>query len=93
MPTPSTEKCYLVWSNQHQQWWRPAGRGYTGYIEEAGRYERADADRIVADATCDGHLVITRTNPYTGAEYPQLSEVVVLAPEYNDLPHRPDPGA
>lgn len=87
-----SEKQYLIWSNQHQQWWRPDHRGYTGYIEEAGRYERAEADRIVAGATCDGLLTITRTNPVTGTNYPQLSEVVVQAPEFNDLSVRPDPG-
>jgi hypothetical protein len=75
---------FLVWSNQHRMWWRPNGRGYTEYIEEAGRYDRAAADRIVADATIGGLLTVRRTNPYTGEDYSQLSEVVVLAPE--DIP-------
>ena len=86
-------KQYLIWSNQHQMWWRPARSGYTGHIEEAGRYERGHADRLVADATCGGALFITRTDPVTGQNYLQFSEVVVLAPEDNDRVCRPDPGA
>jgi hypothetical protein len=84
---------YLIWSNQHQQWWPPGRRGYTPHIEEAGRYDRATADNIVTDATCDGALSITRTDPYTGREYQQFSEVIVLAPECIDPVTRPDPGA
>lgn len=72
---------FLIWSNEHGMWWRPARRGYTASIEEAGRYARADAEQIVAGATCDGQLVHDRTDPVTGREYKQFNEVVVLAPE------------
>jgi hypothetical protein len=72
---------FLVWSNEHQMWWRGGHRGYTPFIEEAGRYERAEAAHIVADATLDGQLTVRRTDPVTGVEYSQLSEVLVLAPE------------
>ncbi len=75
---------FLVWSNEHQMWWRGNHRGYTGSIEEAGRYEQADAEVIVAKATCDGQLTYRRTDPYTGEEYSQASEVLVPAPE--DVP-------
>jgi hypothetical protein len=72
---------YLVWSNEHEMWWRPGRSGYTGSIDEAGRHARAEADEIVATATCDGALARTRTDPMTGEQYKQFSEVVVLAPE------------
>jgi hypothetical protein len=75
---------YLVWSNEHQAWWRGGHRGYTSSIEEAGRYERSDAEGIVAGATLDGLLTVRRTDPVTGIEYSQHSEVMVLAPE--DIP-------
>lgn len=72
---------YLIWSNVHGMWWRPCGSGYTVPIDEAGRYERAEAERIVADQTCNGQLTYRRTNPVTGDEYSQLPEVLLLAPE------------
>lgn len=72
---------FLIWSNQHGMWWRPARRGYTAHIEEAGRYTRAEADAIVNDATVGGQLGIQRTDPVTGREYRQFTEVIVPAPE------------
>lgn len=75
---------FLIWSNEHTSWWRAGQRGYTQVIDEAGRYGRAEAEAIVAKATCDGLLTYRGTNPYTGEEYSAVSEVMVLAPE--DLP-------
>ncbi len=77
---------FLVWSNQHRMWWRGTHRGYTEYIDEASRYSRGEAENIVAKATLDGQLTARRTNPVTGEEYSQLSEVMVLAPEDNPAP-------
>jgi hypothetical protein len=75
---------FLVWSNDHRMWWRPGHRGYTEFIDEAGRYARAEAEKIVAGATINGQLTVRRTDPVTGREYSQLSEVLVAAPE--DIP-------
>ena len=75
---------FLIWSNEHRAWWRPAERGYTDAIEEAGRYPRSQAESIVARATLDGLLTVRRTNLVTGEQYSQLSEVLMLAPE--DIP-------
>lgn len=41
---------YVIWSYEHRAWWRPGGWGYTLELAEAGRYSKAEADRIVADA-------------------------------------------
>ena len=71
----------LVWSNQHGQWWRPARRGYTSVIEEAGRYSIAEAREIVAQATLDGQLTRTALSPITGEHYATVDEVLVPAPE------------
>lgn len=71
----------LIWSNQHGAWWRPCRRGYTGVIEEAGRYNADEARRIVADATLHGKLVHQRTDPVTGVGYDSVDEVAVAAPE------------
>jgi len=72
---------FLVWSNEHQMWWRGGQRGYTAYIEEAGRYERGEAEGIVSRATLDGRLTERNVDPCTGEEYSLLSEWLVLAPE------------
>lgn len=72
---------FLIWSNQKGMWWRADRRGYTQFIEEAGRYPVAEAAAIVADATCDGQLVHERTDPVTGRGYESYDEVMVLAPE------------
>lgn len=45
----SNEK-YLIWSNEHNSWWRPASSGYTNHIAASGRYERAEAINICKGA-------------------------------------------
>lgn len=41
---------YLVWSIEHNAWWRPASQGYTPSREEAGRYTFDQAVAIVTSA-------------------------------------------
>jgi hypothetical protein len=72
---------FLIWSNEHRMWWRGARRGYTEWIELAGRYGRAEAEEIVARATLDGKLNKIQTDPFTGESWVMASEVMVLAPE------------
>lgn len=72
---------FLIWSNQHCSWWRAHERGYTQRIEEAGRYDRADAERIVSNATLDGRLATDTTDLVTGRPYSRLDEYMVVAPE------------
>lgn len=38
---------WLIWSNEHAGWWKPARRGYTEKISEAGRYDFEEAEEIV----------------------------------------------
>jgi hypothetical protein len=71
---------WLIWSNQHGMWWRAHGVGYTGQIEEAGRYSRREAERHVAQATLDGQLTHRRIDPITGREYSAVDEVMVPTP-------------
>jgi hypothetical protein len=73
---------YLIWSNQHRQWWRDDRRGYTDSIEEAGRYGHDEAVQIVLSASADGLLLFDRIDPVNGREYQQAPEVLVLAPEH-----------
>ena len=41
---------WLVWSNEHNAWWRPKSRGYTDDIRAAGIYTHARAHEIVEQA-------------------------------------------
>lgn len=44
------EPAWLVWSNEHSAWWKPAHRGYTEMKSEAGLYTFAEALEIVTGA-------------------------------------------
>lgn len=41
---------WLIWSIEHNGWWKPNSHGYTGSIDEAGRYTYEEALQIVKDA-------------------------------------------
>jgi hypothetical protein len=41
---------WIVWSNEHNAWWKPSKRGYTNARHEAGRYSFEEACQIVHDA-------------------------------------------
>lgn len=70
----------LIWSNQHERWWRANERGYTSHIDEAGRYPLAEARRIVDHATCSGQLYSEKADPVTGRRYREYDEVIVPLP-------------
>jgi hypothetical protein len=36
---------YLIWSHQHNAWWRDGGHGYTTQLTDAGRFTRTQADQ------------------------------------------------
>ena len=44
------EELWLIWSNEHLAYWKPARCGYTTLLEEAGRYTFTEAKEIVEDA-------------------------------------------
>lgn len=37
---------FLIWSNEHNSWWRPGSMGYTRHVEAAGRYTLEQALQI-----------------------------------------------
>lgn len=45
-----SELCWVIWSEEHGAWWAPGEQGYTRFLTSAGRYTRAEAFRICADA-------------------------------------------
>ncbi len=42
---------YLVFSWEHNAFWRPNRQGYTRFIDRAGRYSKADAEAICVAAS------------------------------------------
>ena len=64
-----SDRKYLIWSNEHRRWWRADSCGYTALISNAGRYAKAEAAEIVANA-----------NRYL-PDAQEPNEVLVLAPE------------
>jgi hypothetical protein len=45
---------FIIWSEEHGAWWRPAHAGYTTSMAKAGRYSRREADAIVLNANGGG---------------------------------------
>ena len=61
---------YLIWSFEHNAWWRPNECGYTENIDEAGRYEPEDAKRIVANSIlCEEIAILESVAVELGSPY------------------------
>jgi hypothetical protein len=43
-------RSWLIYSREHNAWWRPERRGYTAHVSEAGRYTWAEIVEILGDA-------------------------------------------
>jgi hypothetical protein len=41
---------YVIWSMEHQAWWRASRFGYVATLAEAGRFSREEAAAIVERA-------------------------------------------
>jgi len=41
---------FVIWSYEHEAWWRPAWWGYTRDLAEAGHYTANEAEHIVRRA-------------------------------------------
>jgi hypothetical protein len=46
----SDEPPWVIWSEQHFEWWAPGGMGYTPSLALAGRFSRTRAETIAAEA-------------------------------------------
>ncbi len=44
------DELYLVWSNEHEGWWKPGGWGYSRGLTEAGHFSRSQALEICRKA-------------------------------------------
>jgi len=41
---------YVIWSIEHEAWWKPGRMGYTPTLADAGIYRREEAIAIVLSA-------------------------------------------
>ena len=70
-------RIWLVYSREHEAWWRPASAGYTMSIAEAGRYTKAEAARhcTSVDRMLDG-----QTKEFAHLA-PEVEEQVLALPD------------
>lgn len=47
---------WLIWSEEHQSWWRPGRHGYTAQMMAAGLYSEAEAVQISREANYAGQF-------------------------------------
>ena len=52
---------YVIWSYEHQAWWKPASRGYTTELIEAGWYTAEEAGQIVMDSVMVEEIAMLET--------------------------------
>jgi len=43
---------WLIWSHEHQAWWRSDRNGYTDLREQAGEYSLKEAMQICENSNC-----------------------------------------
>lgn len=56
----TTNRKYLIWSNEHNSWWGPNRRGYSPLIECAGKYNYEEAIEICNESNKNWDISQTR---------------------------------
>lgn len=46
----TSDRVFVIWSIEHDAWWRPGRCGYTRNLRDAGRYDFKEADEILGRA-------------------------------------------
>lgn len=82
-----TEDTYVIWSFEHDAWWRPARMGYTASFVEAGHYTQAEADRIVANANRFSRTINEQALPLATAQRYAFAGWHALTPGTYDDSH------
>lgn len=78
---------YLIWSIEHQAWWKPQDWGYTSNVNEAGRYTKEGA-RFRCDNLKKDKPVHIKDAPLTQDDAKAVVEELVANLE-NCQPHLP----
>lgn len=85
------EPLFLIWSMEHDAWWAPGEIGYAPVIGGAGRYSRADAERIVRRANivrCHECMI-----PESAIFSPLGADSAISAADLEELRHEVTQGA
>lgn len=87
-----TEKIvvYLIWSLEHNGWWKPNRGGYTDRRDSAGQYEFDEAMEIVLDANIAENNVPNESivPVEVCAECLGTGEVTTMEAVYPNEPHQ-----
>lgn len=67
------EEMYVIWSYEHNGWWKPGEWGYTHDLREAGRYPEERAKQVISGANSHGQInealiLISAIRPYSGVK-------------------------
>jgi hypothetical protein len=82
----SEQNLWLVWSYEHDAWWKPGRFGYTTDLEKAGRYRYNEALEICDNA--NRHAKFTHERMVHVANSSLIRALSALAMRKNNL----DPG-
>lgn len=66
---------YVIWSNEHGAWWKPARCGYTKEIRRAGWYQRQTALAICGRALFGSRVGIPNEIPVRVADMLDMPEL------------------
>jgi hypothetical protein len=58
---------WVVWSFEHDAWWKPGGWGYTPALDEAGHFTELEALRIEHHANFPLRVIHEQAMPLTDA--------------------------
>lgn len=83
MSTKPNER-WLIWSHEHNAWWRADSASYTSLVTDAGRYTFEEAVSISTNANYGLHFGKDRTHPFK-REHNEPFEAICLAPEHNPI--------
>lgn len=89
------EKKWMIWSIEHDAWWRPNSSGYTHHVAAAGLYSFEEALRITAGANWGQEPVVDDTSEGERYHRGRPLEAMVRQDSYgkhHDRPHCPDTG-
>lgn len=57
------EVWWLIWSHEHQAWWKPGQHGYTKNRSDAGRYHIKTAIEICVAANTSSARCLSKEKP------------------------------
>lgn len=76
---------FLIWSFDHNAWWKPDERGYTEDLIDAGLYSFQDAKRIVVGANEYSDVPKEAMVPSASIQFRQIKSMADFQTVISDL--------